>query len=561
MFRSRFGKSLSLLFALALFLSLAGFTSAKPPETIPLQILAVNDFHGALDPGTTKYQGQLVGGVEYLSTYVSLQRAETEHTVFVSGGDMIGASPLLSALFHDEPTINAFNLMGLDYSAVGNHEFDEGVAELGRMQDGGCHPIDGCLVGNFLGADFKYMTTNVFKTQNDHTLFSPYKVRSFAGVKVAFIGTSLESTPSIVSAAGTAGVYFTEEAAAVNATVAEIKEKQPDVKTFVLIIHDGGYQSGDANQCVDWRDGAFLDVVANIDPAVGLIISAHTHRGYACVFDDDDNDRVVTAAGSNGNFLTDIDLTINRQTGEIVTRTVNNIPIFRNVPMDPAMTALLAPYRQQATPLANRVIGMITADITKPTSSSTMVESALGDVIADAQLAATSDPAYGGAVVAFMNPGGIRENLTYASSSAGEGDGNVTYGEAFAVQPFSNILVTMTLTGDQIKALLEQQWTSASRMLQVSDGFTYSWSASAPAGSKVSNILINGVPVDPAASYRITCNNFLAGGGDNFTVFKSGTDLLIGAIDLDALVVYFEGFYAQGLAVEPGPMNRITQLP
>ncbi len=555
MLRTRFGKPLSVLLSFALLLSLASFTPATPPETIPLQILAVNDFHGALDPGSVR------GGAEYMSSIVKMQRAETENTVFISGGDMIGASPLLSALFHDEPTIKAFNLMGLDFSAVGNHEFDEGVAELQRMQDGGCNPIDGCLAGDFLGADFKYLTANVFKTQNDKTLFSPYKVRSFAGVKVAFIGASLESTPTIVSAAGTAGVHFTEEAGAVNATVAEIKEKQPDVKTFVLVIHDGGYQDGGINACTNFRDGAFVNgVLPNIDPAVGLIITAHTHRAYNCAFPDPEVPlgRVVTSAGNNGNYLTDIDMTINRETGEIVSRTVTNLNVGHDVPMDPEMTALLAPYRELATPLANRVIGKITADITRAGS---LQESALGDVIADAQLAATSDPAYGGAVVAFMNPGGIRADLTYASSSAGEGDGNVTYGEAFTVQPFTNLLVTMTLTGDQIKALLEQQWSVAQRMLQVSNGFTYSWSASAPAGSKVSNIMINGIPVEPAASYRITTNNFLAGGGDKFSVFKQGTDLLTGAIDLDAFVDYFQDFYTQGLAVEPGPMNRITQLP
>jgi 5'-nucleotidase len=542
MYRSKIRVVASLLLAVSLVVGLTSLAIAKPPETIPLQILAINDFHGALDPGSVR------GGAEYLSTFVSQQRAETENTIFVSGGDLIGASPLLSALFHDEPTINAFNLMGLEFSAVGNHEFDEGVAELERIQSGGCNPIDGCLVGDFLGANFKFMTANVFKDQNDKPLFSPYKVRSFAGVKVAFIGVSLEATPTIVSAAGTAGVYFTSEIEAISNTVAEIKDQHPDVKTMILIIHDGGYQSDWINSCTNFRDGPFLNVLANIDPEIDLIITAHTHNAYNCNIDN----RVVTSSGNNGNFLTDIDLTLNRETGEIVTKTVNNIEILHNVAKDPAMTALLAPYRALAAPLANRVIGMITADIKR---SGNMAESALGDVIADAQLAATSDPAYGGAVVAFMNPGGIRTDLLYATHG-----GNVTYGDAFTVQPFSNILVTMTLTGAQIKALLEQQWTAA-RMLQISNGFTYSWSASAPIGSKISNIMINGVPIDPTASYRITCNNFLAGGGDKFYVFQQGTDLLTGAIDLDAFVDYFLDFYTQGLAVPPGPMNRVTQLP
>ena len=544
MFHTKFRIAASILLAVSLITGLTSLAIAKPSETIPLQILAINDFHGALEPGSTR------GGAEYLSTIVSMQRAETENTVFVSGGDMIGASPLVSALFHDEPTINAFNLMGLEFSAVGNHEFDEGIEELHRMQDGGCHPVDGCLVGDFFGAQFKYMTANVFKEQNDQQLFSPYKVRSFAGVKVAFIGASLEATPTIVSAAGTAGVYFTSEVDAISNTVAEIKEQQPDVKTMVLIIHDGGYQSGWINSCTNFRDGAFVDnVLPNIDPEIDLIITAHTHNAYNCTIDD----RVVTSSGNNGNFLTDIDLVLDRETGEIVTKTVNNIEVTHNVPMDPAMTALLAPYREMAAPLTNRVIGTITANITRTQNAAG--ESSLGDVIADAQLAATSDPAYGGAVVAFMNPGGIRADLLVSTHG-----GDVTYGDAFTVQPFTNILVTMTLTGDQIKALLEQQWVKG-RFLQISEGFTYSWSASAPFGSKISNIAINGVPIDPATSYRITCNNFLAGGGDNFSVFLQGTDLLTGAIDLDAFVAYIQSFYNQGLPVLPGPMDRITQLP
>ena len=543
MYRSKFRTAASMLLAISLIVGMTSLAIAKAPETIPLQILAINDFHGALDPGSVR------GGAEYLSTYVNQLRAENPNTIFVSGGDMIGASPLLSALFHDEPTINAFNQMGLEFSAVGNHEFDEGVAELERIQSGGCNPIDGCLVGEFTGADFKFMTANVFKDANDKPLFSPWKIRSFAGVKVAFIGVSLEATPTIVSATGTAGVYFTSEVEAISNSVAEIKAQHPDVKTMILIIHDGGYQSGWINSCTNFRDGAFVNgVLPNIDPEIDLVITAHTHNAYNCNIDN----RIVTSSGNNGNFLTDIDLTLDRETGEILTKTVNNIEILHNVAKDPAMTALLAPYRELSTPLTNRVIGMITADI-KRTANTT--ESPLGDVIADAQLAATSDPAYGGAVVAFMNPGGIRADLLYATHG-----GNVTYGDAFTVQPFTNLLVTMTMTGAQIKDMLEQQWT-ANRMLQISNGFTYSYSVSAPVGSKVSNIAINGVPIDPTASYRITCNNFLAGGGDNFTVFKQGTDLLVGAIDLDALVDYFQDFYTQGLAVAPGPANRVTILP
>ena len=271
---------------------------------------------------------------------------------------------------------------------------------------------------------------------------------------------------------------------------------------------------------------------------------------------------IITSAGSSGRYFTDIDLVINGTNGQVASGTATNVevvdgpvstkPVITAIP-DPAMTELLASYRAVAGPIANRVIGSITAAITR--SSNAAGESALGDVIADAQLAATSLPEYGGAVVAMTNPGGIRTELFYPQS-VGEGDGNVTYGEAFAVQPFSNSLVTLTLTGEQLKAVLEQQVFN-SRMLQISASLTYSWSTSAAAGNHVSNLMINGVAVDPAASYRVTVNNFLAGGGDGFTALLGGTDLLTGMIDLDAFAAYITAYSP----VAPGPQNRITLIP
>jgi 5'-nucleotidase len=273
--------------------------------------------------------------------------------------------------------------------------------------------------------------------------------------------------------------------------------------------------------------------------------------------------RQVTSASSFGRVVTDIDLVINRATGEMVSAVANNNIVTRDVPLDPFLTTLVTKYNALTAPLANRVIGSITADITRAASLIGGVpgESALGDVIADAQLAATSDPALGGAVVAFMNPGGIRDDLDFLQS-AGEGDGNVTYGEAFTVQPFGNSLVTMTLTGTQIDALLEQQATAGSdgagRILQISHTLTYSLNPAAPIGSRVdiAGIMINGVPIDPNASYRVTVNSFLADGGDGFTVLIQGTDRLGGEVDLDALVKYFEA----NSPVAPGPQNRITVI-
>jgi 5'-nucleotidase len=551
---------LSVATAMALLLIMVGTASggAGAAPTSPLvdvQLLAINDFHGNLDPpaGSSGRIGSIdAGGVEYLATHIAQLEATNPNTLVVSAGDLIGASPLLSALFHDEPTIEAMNLLGLDLNAVGNHEFDEGAAELLRMQNGGCHPTDGCLDGDgFAGADFQFLAANVVRKDNGKTLFPAYKIRSFGGAKLAFIGIVLEGTPTIVTPSGVAGLEFKDEAETVNALIPQLKAK--GVNAITVLIHEGGVQSGTFNGCVG-ISGAIVDIVNRFDPAVDVVISGHTHQAYNCQL----NNMLVTSASSFGRLVTDVDLTIDRATGEVTQMAANNLIVTRDVAKDASQTSLLAKYRTFADPIANRVIGSITADITRTTNPAG--ESALGDVIADAQLAATAPAGFGEAVAAFMNPGGIRAELTYAGSAAGEGDGNVTYGEAFTVQPFGNSLVTMTLTGAQIDQLLEQQFDNPTagqnRILQVSNGFSYSWSASAATGSKVdpSSILLNGTPVDPSGSYRVTVNSFLAEGGDNFTVLAQGTNRLGGAVDLDALVDYF----AANSPVPPGPQTRIT---
>ena len=554
----RLGITLIATVLLAAALGVVGIVSAAP-ATVNVQLLAVNDFHGNLQPpsGSSGRVGAInAGGVEYLATHIDTLRAANPNTVVVSAGDMIGASPLLSALFHDEPTIEAFNQIGIDYNAVGNHEFDEGVAELLRMQNGGCHPVDGCLDGDdFAGANFQFLAANVVRKDNGKTIFPAYKMRSFAGAKVAFIGMTLEGTPNIVTPSGVAGVEFRDEAATVNALVPRLREK--GIETIVVLIHEGGSPAAfDINGC-SGISGPIVDIVNNLDDEVDVVISGHTHQPYDCSIDG----KLVTSAYSFGRLVTDVDLTIDRSTGEVVSMSANNVIVTRDVPLDPVQTALIAKYDAISAPLRNRVIGSITADITRTNNAAG--ESALGDVIADAQLYQTAPVGFGEAVVAFMNPGGIRTDLVYSQISGGELLGQVTYGESFNVQPFGNSLVTMTLTGAQIDTLLEQQFAgcgaTAPRILQASNGFTYTWSASGAACSKVNpaTIMINGVPVSSGASYRVTVNSFLADGGDSFPILKDGTSRLGGAVDTDALEAYFAAFSP----VAPGPQNRITQVP
>ena len=535
-------------------------------EPIEVQILAINDFHGNLEPpagSSGRIEGIDAGGAEYLATHVAaLEATNRKNTVVVSAGDLIGASPLLSALFHDEPTIEAMNEIGLDINAVGNHEFDEGTDELRRMQEGGCHPTDGCLDGDgFAGADFQFLAANVVSQQTGETLFPPYAVETFTGgAKVAFIGMTLEGTPTIVTPEGVAGFDFLDEADTANALIGQLERR--GIENVVVLIHEGGVPTGGGYNGCAGITGPIVDIVERLDDQVDAVISGHTHQAYNCVIDG----IPVTSASSFGRLVTDMDLTIDRRSKEITSISVNNEIVTRDVAPASAITALIDRYRVLSDPLANRVIGTITADILRAQNAAG--ESALGDVIADGQLAATAPAGLGDAQVAFMNPGGIRADLLFAASGS-EGDGNVTYEEAFTVQPFGNSLVTVTLTGAQIEEALEQQFcginATAPRVLQPSAGFAYTWDATAIGAADCATadavdpatITLGGVTVDPAASYRVTINSFLATGGDGFAVFDEGTDRLGGALDLDALEDYFT---ANPGGVAPGPQDRITRV-
>jgi 5'-nucleotidase len=545
--------------------SLGCLEVAKPEnDTIKVQILAVNDFHGQLEPPSGKMvtgyneTGAPIrvdaGGAEYLAAHIKSLSSDNPNTFVVTAGDSIGASPLVSAMFHDEPTIKALNMMGFDFSAVGNHELDEGLPELRRIQNGGCHPVDGCYgKSTFEGARFQFLAANIVNESTNATIFPAYNITYVQGVPIGFIGVALKDTPSIVTASGVKGLKFLDEAETINEYVKKLKGM--GVRTIVVIIHDGGYQNGLYNESQGMND-PILDVVNDTDREVDVFITGHTHQAYNAVIDG----RIVTEAGSAGRVLTDIDLVISNETHDVIEEKSRNIIVSRDVPKDSEVAGLVDEYESLVAPLANRVIGNITGNITAAASGSG--ESFLGDVIADSQLYATSDPKDGGAVVAFMNPGGIRADLDYNQMSGGELPGQVTYGEAFSVQPFGNSLVTMTLNGSQIDTLLEQQFdnpsTGGNRILQVSKGFSYAWKKSAPKGEKVniSSIRINSTSIDPSGLYRVTVNSFLADGGDNFSVLKTGVDRTGGSLDIDAFVNYFEAF----TPAAPGPRGRIASV-
>jgi 5'-nucleotidase len=544
----------SLALALLAAAALAGCASPRATAPVQVMVLAINDFHGHLKPplGGIRIQdrsnpGQTVnvaaGGAEHLATAVNELRAKNPNHVFVAAGDLIGATPLLSALFRDEPTIESLSAMGLEITAVGNHEFDKGAAELLRLQRGGCSDA-GCQGPQpFRGAAFQYLAASTVVDATGKTLLPAYRVKHFGGIPVAFIGLTLKATPSIVVPAGVAGLSFRDEAETVNALVPELRAQ--GIEAIVVLIHEGGVPTGDYNECPG-IGGAIVDIVKRFDKAVDVVISGHTHRAYNCRIDG----RLVTSGDKYGTVLTQIALTLDPKTGDVTQAVAENVIVRTDAfAKNAQQTALIAAYERLAVPLARRVVGRIGAAL--PREPGAGGESAVGQVIADAQLAATQDT---GAQIALMNPGGIRTALALPA------DGLLRFEDLFAVQPFSNNLVTMTLTGSQLLQVLEQQWLNqpTPRILQVSRGFGYRWDAARPAGQRVvpGSVTLGGRPLAADGRYRVTVNSYLAAGGDNFSVFKQGDAVRTGMMDIDAL----ERFVDANPGMSPGALDRIERL-
>lgn len=531
-----------------------------PPGTASVRLLALNDFHGNLEPPTGSSgraideNGDTVdaGGAAYVAAH--LKRLRNRDTLTVAQGDLIGATPLISAAYHDEPSVQFLGDIGVTASAVGNHEFDEGYKELLRIQHGGCHPEDGCSPeGKWRGAEFDYLSANVLKQhgRKKKPLLKPWTIRRVNGVRVGFIGVVTKTTPSIVTAEGIKGLEFQDEVEAANRSARELKRR--NVRAIVLLVHEGDQvNAGQRPDQCGVVPGAGSRIAEEADPEIDVVLSGHTHQQYVCsVKDPKGRPRLFSSGSSFGRVITEVNMKVDRRTGDVVRSSLrgDNHVVTRDVPPDPRTERFVQTWKERVAEIANRPIGRITADITREPSPSG--ETALGDLIADAQLASMRDL---GAQVAVMNPGGVRTDLTYAASGS-EGDGVVTYGEAFAVQPFSNVMGVVSLTGAQLDALLEQQWTDAGeKILQPSAGLRFTIDRSRPVGDRVSGITVDGEPVDPAATYKVAANNFLLGGGDGFTVFTEGTDQVLGPIDLDAFVAYFQ---AQG-TLSPPPLDRIS---
>ncbi|MCS7483477.1 bifunctional metallophosphatase/5'-nucleotidase [Umezawaea endophytica] len=542
----------------------ADVDAQRAQRTVDVRLIGINDLHGNIEPPTgssgrvTLADGTQVnaGGAAYNSTHIKNLRAQVKNSVVVGQGDLIGASPIVSALFHDEPTIDILNKVGMNTTAAGNHEFDEGYRELLRIQHGGCHPVDGCQFNDrYTGAKFPILGANVTKVNSGLPALPPFWVEIRDGVPIGFIGMPLKDVPILVDPNGIKELAFGDEVKAAN--------KYADllnligIKSIVLLVHQGDQTAanGGPNGCTNTPGPGQL-IAEKVSPKIDVVFSGHSHQHYNCtVKDPAGNNRPFIEGLAFGRELSVVDLKIDRKTRDVVrseTKAENKI-VTQDVTPDPAIQAVIDKAKTKSGPIANRQIGTVSADILR--AQAPTGESPLGNLIADSQLAATTG---NGAVVALMNPGGVRADLTFPSSPAGEGNGVVTYGEAFTVQPFGNILQTVTLTGAQLKTVLEQQWSATRQIvLQPSANLTYSWSTSAAIGSKISNLAISGTPVDPAANYRVTINSFLQGGGDGFPGFTVGTEITGGGIDLDAFAAYLGSHPNQA----PPALGRITTTP
>jgi 5'-nucleotidase len=612
-----------LAIACATLFSLSACTdddASAAPVAVPftVKVIGFNDFHGTLQsPGTfgentavPTAQRPAVGGADQLAGLVAKLKAQAAHSVVVGAGDFIGATPLISSLFHDEPAVEVLNRIGLEFLSVGNHEFDRGSAELLRLQAGGCKTAAGVTDPNscqgastgtpvpFEGARYQWLSANVASTATGKTLLPAYGIKTFNGVKVAFIGMTLKATPTIVTPSGVAGLEFRDEAATVNALVPELRAQ--GIESIVVLVHQGGFQSAglsDLNGCDGDLAGSDLAaVVKQFDDAVDLVVSGHTHAAYNCsagTFDVKASGTTttrtaratglanargrllpVTSASAFGRVVSDIDLTIDPATRDVKAVTATNRLVDRTdttVTPDATVAAIVGQYATRVSPIANQVIGSIQADLSNAATDAACNMPA-GELIADAQLAATAPAGYGEAVIAFMNRGGVRSpGFTFASSAVGEGNGNVTYGEAFTVQPFGNSLVTMTLTAQDLKNVLEQQFAgcrgqaaAATRIMVPSKGFQYTWDGAKACDGRISNVTLTrgaatetlvdaaGTVLQPTKTYRVTVNSFMATGGDSFTTFLNGTALLGGAQDVDALTAYMAKYKAPAAAFVRG---------
>jgi 5'-nucleotidase len=554
-------------------------------EKINVSILAFNDLHGHLEPPSLSVRERIdgnltevpAGGAAYLAAAIQHHKKLNPLNAVVSAGDMIGATPLISALFLDEPTIEAVNAMGIDFNAVGNHEFDKGTPELMRMRRGGCEKftrLEPCQVNRqFPGANFEFLAANVKKSDHE-TLFPAYGIKTFKQgnqvIKVGFVGMTLKNTPNLVIPEGVKGLKFEDEAATANALVPLLKAQ--GVSALVLVVHEGGVIQGGPNDAsCPGLSGDIVPILNKLDTSFDVVVSGHTHRAYACDYKRINPNKpfLLTSAGQYGTFLTHIQLSIDPVSKTVQNKTASNVIVqseaFVNasgVQVQPSsalpffgkqmdVEKIVNVYRKASEVQVLKEVGRLSTSITRNASPSG--ESGLGNLIADAQWSSTASAERGRSDFALMNPGGVRADILIQ-----QGGGTVNFGQLFKVQPFGNTLVVKRMTGQQVKDLLEHQFENPDRpkVLFPSESLRYDVDRRQPKGQRVLNIQIGQKPLDLARAYNVTMNSFLASGGDGFWHFNQAPTLSGGELDVDALSDYVQ----KRPGLKPAPTDRIRML-
>ncbi len=574
------GSRIASLAALALAASLSACATvpAAPAQPVEVGIAAINDFHGAIEPpgqsvfmpdGKGGTVGVPAGGAAWLASAIDSIRARHPNNVTVSAGDLISASQFASSLYLDEPAIGAMNRIGLEFNAVGNHEFDRGQAELLRMQNGGCGKNtrhDPCAVEPFTGAQFKYLAANV-ATGNGQTLFPATGTKTFGSgaraVTVGFVGLTLKGTPSLVLPEAVAGLTFGDEADAINTAAARLRADGADA--VVVLLHQGGRTAGDPDpQGCNEMTGEILPILDRLSPQVDVIVSGHSHWAYICerALPGRTSPLLLTSAGVYGELVTDITLEIDPATNTVVAKKAANVIVqsapyrasrgpVENTDLVPRfepradVAAYVAKYVEASKEFSSRTVGWLAGSATRAGGDGSRTGGSLGNLIADSQLAATRGA---GAQIAFMNPFGIRAPHALVPGA----DGALTFAQLYQIQPFGNELVTMTLTGAEVKAILEEGFDENAPLqaLTPSQGFAYRYDLSRPVGQRIVGMTLQGKPIDPAASYRVTVSNFLAQGGDSFVHFAAGRDRVRGIVDVDALQIWLANKQARAVPEE-----------
>lgn len=554
-------------FGAVLLTSLLSACATLPAPPIELNLVALNDFHGNLEAskfvytaaGSDKETTIQAGGIDNLAAALQAFRREDQDLLLVGAGDLVGASPAVSSMWSDEPSITAMSMLGMRFSSVGNHEFDLGRAELLRKQGGGCSPARSDKVckldPQFRGASFQYLAANVIDSASGKPLLPAFGIAQVKGVKLAFIGAVLKDADKLVLAAGIAGLRFTDEADAINLAVGQARAQGATV--FVVLIHEGGRtdEAFDQPDCSRLQ-GPIVAIARRLDPAVKLIVSGHSHTGFQCKVDD----RTITQAQMGGHVLSRIKLEIDAGSRALRSVQVRNVPVRQNeYPADPRAVSYLAEVKHRSEVALTRPIARVAVrNMGRKLNASG--ESALGSMVADAVLAATAGQ---GAQIGFMNPAGLRKDLDVGDDLVAR------FNQVQATLPFANTLVVIDLSGAELRNVLEQQWARANfdfdrNMLQVSRGFSYRWDPSRPPGQRVlpGSMMLNGAAIDDNKVYRVTANNFLAEGGDGFAQFaKAARKEDTGILDIDAFIAYLLAHeklaVPAGLAAPEGRFERV----